>query len=287
MGSIVHSRTAAATPIYSAAINDFLASANAAAARTALALGSGDAPTFKGLTVAQGTLTNPVVGLDLTATWNDGADTFTAIRQRVTDTASASGSLLMDLGTAALGSVFAVKKSGVVEIKGAGDSGNVTTIANEYLYLNTGSSVGNHAVIQATFNKSTALARFTFVNGLNGQDVSVENIGADFGARFGYTGAQMLLRFGGSVRNRIIVDAGDLHFGNSAGTDYMTLKSTGLEVAGQVVLPGGVIIASGSGTPEGALTAPVGSTYHRTDGGTGTATYVKESGTGDTGWIAK
>lgn len=44
---------------------------------------------------------------------------------------------------------------------------------------------------------------------------------------------------------------------------------------------------SGTGTPEGVVTAPVGSLYSRTDGGTGTSLYVKESGTGNTGWAAK
>lgn len=43
----------------------------------------------------------------------------------------------------------------------------------------------------------------------------------------------------------------------------------------------------GSGTPEGSVTAPVGAVYHRTDGGAGTSFYVKESGTGNTGWVAK
>jgi hypothetical protein len=45
--------------------------------------------------------------------------------------------------------------------------------------------------------------------------------------------------------------------------------------------------AVGVGTPEGALTAPIGSTYQRTDGGAGTSFYVKESGAGNTGWVAK
>ena len=44
---------------------------------------------------------------------------------------------------------------------------------------------------------------------------------------------------------------------------------------------------SGAGSPEGVVTAPVGSTYHRTDGGALTSFYVKESGTGNTGWVAK
>jgi hypothetical protein len=42
-----------------------------------------------------------------------------------------------------------------------------------------------------------------------------------------------------------------------------------------------------SGTPESQITAPIGSTATRRDGGTTTTFYVKESGTGNTGWIAK
>lgn len=44
---------------------------------------------------------------------------------------------------------------------------------------------------------------------------------------------------------------------------------------------------SGAGTPEGAVTAPVGSLFTRTDGGASTTLYVKQSGTGNTGWVAK
>ena len=43
----------------------------------------------------------------------------------------------------------------------------------------------------------------------------------------------------------------------------------------------------GSGSPEGVLTASVGSTYRRVDGGAGSSFYVKESGNGNTGWVAK
>lgn len=50
---------------------------------------------------------------------------------------------------------------------------------------------------------------------------------------------------------------------------------------------GSVFIGSGSGTPESAITAPVGSLYLRTDGSTSTTLYVKTSGTGNTGWTAK
>lgn len=43
---------------------------------------------------------------------------------------------------------------------------------------------------------------------------------------------------------------------------------------------------TGAGTPEGAVTAGIGSIFLRTDGGAGTSAYIKESGTGNTGWKA-
>lgn len=46
------------------------------------------------------------------------------------------------------------------------------------------------------------------------------------------------------------------------------------------------IITSGSGSPEGVKTATIGSVFSRTDGGAGTSRYKKESGTGNTGWVA-
>jgi len=46
-------------------------------------------------------------------------------------------------------------------------------------------------------------------------------------------------------------------------------------------------IISGSANPEGSVTAPVGSLYMCTSGGAGTTLYVKESGTGNTGWMGK
>lgn len=49
----------------------------------------------------------------------------------------------------------------------------------------------------------------------------------------------------------------------------------------------GVRWIAGAGSPEGAVSAPVGSFYSRTDGGVGTSFYVKESGAGNTGWAAK
>lgn len=47
-----------------------------------------------------------------------------------------------------------------------------------------------------------------------------------------------------------------------------------------------VFDSSGTGSPEGVVAAAIGSTYRRTDGGANTSFYVKESGTGTTGWVS-
>ncbi len=45
-------------------------------------------------------------------------------------------------------------------------------------------------------------------------------------------------------------------------------------------------VLSGSTSPESTITANIGSIYLRTDGGTSTTLYIKQSGTGNTGWRA-
>ena len=49
----------------------------------------------------------------------------------------------------------------------------------------------------------------------------------------------------------------------------------------------GNLVLTGTGSPEGVVTANVGRLYTRTDGGASTTLYVKESGAGNTGWVAK
>lgn len=47
------------------------------------------------------------------------------------------------------------------------------------------------------------------------------------------------------------------------------------------------MLHTGTGSPESVLTATVGHVYLRSDGGAGTTLYVKESGSGNTGWVGK
>jgi len=70
-----------------------------------------------------------------------------------------------------------------------------------------------------------------------------------------------------------------------------TIAQTSIIRGDQFVFGTGTVTSSrriltGTSSPEGAVTAPVGTIYIRTDGGAGTSVYFKESGTGNTGWVA-
>jgi hypothetical protein len=70
----------------------------------------------------------------------------------------------------------------------------------------------------------------------------------------------------------------------SSGT--ITLNTT-LTPAFTSVSVNGAKWSAGNGSPEGAVTGSVGDLYSRRDGGAATSLYVKESGAGNTGWVAK
>jgi hypothetical protein len=76
----------------------------------------------------------------------------------------------------------------------------------------------------------------------------------------------------------------------SATVSYFDKSDTGrvFQRSDQIYVgAGSAAIFSGPGTPETFVTAAIGSLYLRTDGGANTTLYVKESGTGNTGWVAK
>jgi len=79
--------------------------------------------------------------------------------------------------------------------------------------------------------------------------------------------------------------------GGSGSTGNVTINTGDLiiDTAGKGLKHGasGPLWTAGAGSPEGAVTAPPGSLYTDTAGGAGATLYVKESGTGNTGWVAK
>ena len=71
---------------------------------------------------------------------------------------------------------------------------------------------------------------------------------------------------------------------DTAGTLKWLVDENGRQRVGN---DSGPLLVSGTGTPEAAVTAPIGSLFLRTDGGAVTTLYVKESGAAATGWVAK
>ncbi len=63
--------------------------------------------------------------------------------------------------------------------------------------------------------------------------------------------------------------------------------STGVHTSTSFAQASGPVWSSGTGTPEGVVTASVGSLYSRIDGVPGATLYVKETGAGNIGWVAK
>jgi hypothetical protein len=89
-----------------------------------------------GVDVAQGTITSQATAWNSTATWNASGVTFTHLKTNVTNTASATASLLLDLQVGGT-SQFSVRRDGLTTLNGA--SG--LTIVNGNLTVSAGVSL--------------------------------------------------------------------------------------------------------------------------------------------------
>lgn len=103
-----------------------------------------------------------------------------------------------------------------------------------------------------------------------------------------------LATIAGTVGTPAIAPTGDSNTGvYFPAADTVALVTNGVErlrvdSAGVLLIANNTLkVQSGTGSPEGVVTAPVGSLFLRTDGSTSTTLYVKTSGTGNTGWTAK
>lgn len=113
-----------------------------------------------------------------------------------------------------------------------------------------------------------------------GAFIAGANVSAPSADAFVYRSADNTLALGTANAARITID--------SSGNSTLNTGNLVVGTAGKGIdFSGGLIWRTGTGTPEGAVTAPVGSLFTRTDGGANTTLYVKESGAGNTGWVAK
>ena len=91
-------------------------------------------------------------------------------------------------------------------------------------------------------------------------------------------GGSYIMWSGGTSSRMFAPSNGVIQFTNAATTGFTRLELGSTNLG----------ISRGTGSPEGVVTALVGSLYIRTDGGASTTLYVKESSpTPSTGWVAK
>jgi hypothetical protein len=108
--------------------------------------------------------------------------------------------------------------------------------------------------------------------------LSVLNVDGD-AAKFGLTSSGNTTISTGGAKNVLI---------QSNGTTVATFYPSGnVSLTGKVFLDeaSNVFLSSGTGSPEGVVTAGIGSVWLRKNGSSASTLYLKETGTGNTGWI--
>jgi hypothetical protein len=119
----------------------------------------------------------------------------------------------------------------------------------------------------------------------NGSGIAVTTSTTNAAVRITQTGTGEVLRVEDSANpdtTAFVVDAA-----GRVGVGVTPDATAALAVDSGGVKLNGVNLLAGAGSPEGVVSAPVGSFYLRSDGAPGSTFYVKESGSGNTGWAAK
>lgn len=220
------------------------------------------------LTSTQGTITTSTPFLTHTATWNAAGVAFTNIFSNVTDTASATGSLLMDLQVGSA-SKFSITKAGAITAAGnVGSGGNVTAGASSSFKwsgrsLLTSSADGSFRCTDSTAatNCATTLGSGTFTGAVGFSDGTVGAPGIKFTSQTGgwfSRGIDGIWAYGNGTTNLIqlytaqgIAMQRDLTFEWSSSDPTNAATDTGIARGSAGV----VNVTTGSGAGTGSLTA--------------------------------
>lgn len=185
----------------------------------------------------------------------------------------AAGFTLTDVGTIEV-------SEGPVDIIGSTEAASVVTVTNTNTYSGAGGGAGfrlrandgsaintddrmGFLIFAAAEDASDTFNYSSLIEAYALEDWDASNNGSDL--RFTVT------PIGSSTRAAALTVA----------SAQITNHAAKFEMA-----PSGPTWEVGTGTPEGAVTAPIGSLFTRSDGGASTTLYVKETGVGNTGWVA-
>lgn len=161
---------------------------------------------LKTFMVTGGTVTSSTPVFDMTQTWNSGAVTFSGLKLNVTDTASASGSLLMDLQVGG-SSKFNIRKDGLITMadstitwggtglsitRGSGLNfilGSMSAVGQNGISIGNGNSLAftassNPQTSQDAFLLRDAANTLALANGTNAQTFNVYNTSTSSNANY-------------------------------------------------------------------------------------------------------
>jgi hypothetical protein len=209
-----------------------------------------DTGNFTKIGLDTGTIAASDPASTITQTWNNVAVAFKGLVMDIISTASAVASRFIDYQISGT-TKFAVRKDGAVVI-----GGDTNSFAGLRPSVGFG---GRNIVTLADFSGPTSV-------GAKGMELYDTNASEAAGTRSGAfyetgSGPKVVMSTLGMIQ-------------------WSTNTSDGFSGTGPT-------IRIGANTPEGAVTAAIGSIFFRTNGGANTTLYVKESGAGNTGWVAK
>lgn len=151
--------------------------------------------------------------------------------------------------------------------------------------LFTGTSTTSSAIVGRARTAASTGANFPLLSSVQGRK-AIKGAGSTVVRAHGVYAAEQDVGSSANAALAVGPDLGSIPVGTWAVANFSTLPNlvTGPTRLGSSTGP---LFQVGAGTPEGIVTAPVGSVFLRTDGGAATTLYVKEGGTGNTGWVAK
>jgi hypothetical protein len=204
------------------------------------------------------------------------AGSFTAIES--TDDATVNG---VTVGRGA-GNINTNTASGSQALNSNTTGGNNTAYGREALNSNTTGNQNTASGRQALLNSTTGIQSTAYgFQALRGNTTGGGNTANGYQAMYNNTTGDNNVAVGGGALRSNTIGSSNTALGESAEAVSATANN---QIA---IRAGNTKWYSAAGSPEGVVTAGVGSMYTNNTGGTGTTLYVKESGTGNTGWVSK
>jgi len=165
--------------------------------------------------------------------------------------------------------------------------GQISYQTVKHLFMSSGTATNGLFVDSSErrysdYNNGSESSSFnhTASNLQNSKALSIRNVDTDAVTAF-FNGDGSLYLGSTTSAPRIDPAGSSVEFTNSG-------VPSSIRIGSAIVGAGNVKILTGTGSPEGAATADIGSIFLRTDGGTGTTFWVKEASSGAaTGWVAK